>query len=64
MYMCACVEGVAIDLQRVWRSLTMAPSTLAGLKTLEMADQDALMNPFGALLEVKVSVYTEAHRKR
>ena len=37
---------------------------LAGLKMLDMIDQDVFMNPFGAYFEVKVPFYTRARRKR
>ena len=36
----------------------------AGLKMLDMTDQDVFMNPLGAFFEVQVPFYTRARRKR
>ena len=35
--------------------------TLVGLKMVEMADQDVVMNPFGGIFDVKMPFYINAY---
>ena len=38
-----------------------ALGTFVGLKMVEMADQDVVMNPFGGLFDVKMPFYINAY---
>ena len=60
MYMCACIEGMALvgvakAERRRWAHFD------GGSKLLEMTKEDAFMNPFGGLLEVKMPFHTKAY---
>ena len=61
MYLCACIEGLTVCIEWVWQLLNEDARPFAGWKTLEMMNEDAFMNPFGGLFEVKMPFSTKTY---